>query len=74
MQSNLRRFGGIGLTFIDFMDVDHTETVTLSQAILNSAEDVSASQDLENETNVLFGNIQGTVVGLRYYTGVVSAR
>ncbi|XP_062381444.1 helicase-like transcription factor [Sardina pilchardus] len=72
MQSNFRRFGGTGLTFIDFLDVDHTETVTLSQAIQNSSEDVSASQDLENEANVLFGNIQGTVVGLRYYTGVVN--
>lgn len=72
MQSNVRRFGGQGLTFIDFLNVDHTETITLSQAIRNSSEDVSAIQDLENEANVLFGNIQGTVVGLRYYTGVVS--
>lgn len=62
------------MTFIDFLDVDHTETLPLSQAILNSSEDVSASQDLENEANVLFGNIQGTVVGLRYYAGVVSPR
>ncbi|XP_031418878.1 helicase-like transcription factor [Clupea harengus] len=72
MQSNVRRFGGQGLTFIDFLNVDHTETITLSQAIRNSSEDVSAIQDLENEANVLFGNIQGTVVGLRYYTGVVN--
>lgn len=69
---NVRRFGGGGLTFIDFLDVDHTETVTLSQAIQISSEEVPPSQDTENEANVSFGYIQGTVVGLRYYTGVVN--
>lgn len=42
---------------------------TISQEISNLTED--AGQDLETEENVEIGSIQGTVVGLRYYPGVV---
>ncbi|KAG7457137.1 hypothetical protein MATL_G00243360 [Megalops atlanticus] len=66
-----RRFGGgLELSSIDFFGTDQTET--LSQAIRRSAEDTTASVEDEPEANVLFGTIQGSVVGLRYYTGVVN--
>ncbi|KAJ8357138.1 hypothetical protein SKAU_G00199320 [Synaphobranchus kaupii] len=69
-----RRFGG-GLQFsiIDHIDLfagDQTET--LSQAIRRSVEDSAATAEDEPEANVLFGAIKGSVVGLRYYTGVVN--
>ncbi|XP_009296828.1 helicase-like transcription factor isoform X2 [Danio rerio] len=54
--------------FIDFMDVG--STMTLSQELANLTED--AGQELEAEGNVLFGSIQGLIVGLRYYTGAVN--
>lgn len=49
------------------MDVGRTETI--SQEIANLTED--AGQDLEAEESVQIGSIQGSVVGLRYYTGTV---
>ncbi|XP_036410611.1 helicase-like transcription factor isoform X2 [Megalops cyprinoides] len=68
---SFRRFGGgLELSSIDFFGTDQTET--LSQAIRRSAEDTTASVEDEPEANVLFGTIQGSVVGLRYYTGVVN--
>ncbi|XDV27276.1 hypothetical protein PO909_030836, partial [Leuciscus waleckii] len=54
--------------FIDFMDVGGT--VTISQEIANLTED--GGQDLEAEESVQIGSIQGSVVGLRYYTGMVN--
>lgn len=42
--------------------------MTISQEIANLTED--SGQDLPEE-NVQIGSIQGTVVGLRYYTGTV---
>lgn len=51
---------------IDFLDVGGT--MTISQEIANLTED--SGQDLPEE-NVQIGSIQGTVVGLRYYTGTV---
>uniref|UniRef100_A0A672SC66 Helicase like transcription factor n=1 Tax=Sinocyclocheilus grahami TaxID=75366 RepID=A0A672SC66_SINGR len=53
--------------FIDFLDVGGT--MTISQEIANLTED--SGQDLPEE-NVQIGSIQGTVVGLRYYTGTVN--
>uniref|UniRef100_A0A8C2Q8L3 Helicase-like transcription factor n=1 Tax=Cyprinus carpio TaxID=7962 RepID=A0A8C2Q8L3_CYPCA len=53
--------------FIDFLDVG--STMTISQEIANLTED--SGQDLPEE-NVQIGSIQGTVVGLRYYTGTVN--
>ncbi|KAK2901000.1 hypothetical protein Q8A67_009115 [Cirrhinus molitorella] len=53
--------------FIDFLDVGGT--MTLSQEIANLSQD--SGQDLPEE-NVQIGSIQGTVVGLRYYTGTVN--
>ncbi|XP_052404180.1 helicase-like transcription factor [Carassius gibelio] len=53
--------------FIDFLDVGGT--MTISQEIANLTED--SVQDLAEE-NVQIGLIQGTVVGLRYYTGTVN--
>ncbi|XP_050983555.1 helicase-like transcription factor [Labeo rohita] len=53
--------------FIDFLDVGNT--MTLTQEIANLTED--SGQD-RPEDNVQIGSIQGTVVGLRYYTGTVN--
>lgn len=55
------------LAFIDFLDLGRAETI--SQEIANLTED--AGQDLETEESGEIGYIQGTVVGLRYYSGVV---
>uniref|UniRef100_A0A673Y8A3 Helicase like transcription factor n=1 Tax=Salmo trutta TaxID=8032 RepID=A0A673Y8A3_SALTR len=43
-------------------------TETLSQAIRGTGEEL----DREPDTGVLFGSLRGSVVGLRYYTGVVN--
>uniref|UniRef100_A0AAV2JHR4 Helicase-like transcription factor n=1 Tax=Knipowitschia caucasica TaxID=637954 RepID=A0AAV2JHR4_KNICA len=57
----------------DFHDIDlfsdryDTETTTLSQAIR-----AAATEEPDADGSVLFGSIKGTVVGLRYYTGVVN--
>ncbi|KAG1969627.1 helicase-like transcription factor [Pimephales promelas] len=53
---------------IDFMDVGGT--VTISQEIADLTED--RGQELEAEESVQIGSIQGSVVGLRYYTGTVN--
>lgn len=44
--------------------------MTISQEIANLTED--SGQDLEAEESVQIGSIQGSVVGLRYYTGMVN--
>ncbi|GCC38705.1 hypothetical protein chiPu_0017221 [Chiloscyllium punctatum] len=44
---------------------------TLSQMINRTLTDDTASPD-EDLDSVLFGNLRGNVVGMRYYTGVVS--
>ncbi|XP_061099803.1 helicase-like transcription factor isoform X1 [Conger conger] len=68
---DFRRFGGsLECSFIDFFGTDTRET--LSQAIRRSTEDTAAAAESETEANVLFGTIRGSVVGLRYYTGVVN--
>ncbi|KAJ8270339.1 hypothetical protein GJAV_G00113220 [Gymnothorax javanicus] len=69
-----RRFGGgLELSFIDFFGNVTGQTETLSQAIRRSAEDSAASAAEDDvEENVLFGTLRGSVVGLRYYTGVVN--
>ncbi|XP_035657108.1 helicase-like transcription factor isoform X2 [Oncorhynchus keta] len=62
MQSR-RWFGGSGFSF-----ADDPVTETLSQAIRGTGEEL----DREPDTGVLFGSLCGSVVGLRYYTGVVN--
>ncbi|XP_029620964.1 helicase-like transcription factor isoform X2 [Salmo trutta] len=62
MQSR-RWFGGAGFSF-----ADDPVTETLSQAIRGTGEEL----DREPDTGVLFGSLRGSVVGLRYYTGVVN--
>nr|XP_046213199.1 helicase-like transcription factor isoform X2 [Oncorhynchus gorbuscha] len=62
MQSR-RWFGGSGFSF-----ADDPVTETLSQAIRGTGEEL----DREPDTGVLFGSLRGSVVGLRYYTGVVN--
>ncbi|KAK7904076.1 hypothetical protein WMY93_016683 [Mugilogobius chulae] len=57
----------------DFEDIDlfsdryDTNAETLSQAIR-----AAAAEEPDADGSVLFGQIKGTVVGLRYYTGVVN--
>uniref|UniRef100_A0A8C7U6Q1 Helicase-like transcription factor n=1 Tax=Oncorhynchus mykiss TaxID=8022 RepID=A0A8C7U6Q1_ONCMY len=58
-----RWFGGAGFSF-----ADDQVTETLSQAIRGTGEEL----DREPDTGVLFGSLRGSVVGLRYYTGVVN--
>lgn len=50
-----------------FTDRSETGAETLSQAIR-----AAVSEEPDADGSVLFGHLQGTVVGLRYYTGVVS--
>ncbi|XP_055501679.1 LOW QUALITY PROTEIN: helicase-like transcription factor [Leucoraja erinacea] len=46
---------------------------TLSQMINRTlADDTAAAVDEDLDSAVLFGNLRGNIVGLRYYTGVVS--
>ncbi|KAL7832447.1 hypothetical protein AOLI_G00299950 [Acnodon oligacanthus] len=61
-----RRFGGVSL--FDFLDVDQSESLSQSSSSAGGGSD----QDQDQEENLLMGSIQGTVVGLRYYTGVVN--
>ncbi|KAM3595017.1 uncharacterized protein V6R79_017166 [Siganus canaliculatus] len=62
------RFGLGRYTEVDlFTDRHETSTETLSQAIR-----AAASQEPDADGSVLFGHLKGTVVGLRYYTGVVN--
>ncbi|AWP16235.1 putative helicase-like transcription factor [Scophthalmus maximus] len=50
-----------------FTDRHDTSAETLSQAIR-----AAASEEPDADGSVPFGHLQGTVVGLRYYTGVVN--
>uniref|UniRef100_A0A673CFP0 Helicase-like transcription factor n=1 Tax=Sphaeramia orbicularis TaxID=375764 RepID=A0A673CFP0_9TELE len=50
-----------------FTDRNEINSETLSQAIR-----AAASEEPDADGSVLFGQLQGTVVGLRYYTGVVN--
>ncbi|XP_061780443.1 helicase-like transcription factor isoform X1 [Nerophis lumbriciformis] len=52
---------------VDLFSERLDRTNSLSQAIRAAAAD-----ETDPEGNVLFGQIQGTVVGLRYYSGVVN--
>lgn len=64
------RFSWNNLTEVDlFTDRNETRSETLSQAIR-----AAASEDPDADGSVLFGHLRGTVVGLRYYTGVVSSQ
>ncbi|XP_041668847.1 helicase-like transcription factor [Cheilinus undulatus] len=68
MFSQRWRFGWDRFTEIDlFTDRHESNRETLSQAIR-----AAASEEPDADGSVLFGNLQGTVVGLRYYTGVVN--
>lgn len=61
------RFGWDRFVEVDlFADRYETNAETLSQAIR-----AAASEEPDADGSVLFGQIRGTVVGLRYYTGVV---
>lgn len=62
------RFGWGRFSEIDlFTDRHENSAETLSQAIR-----AAASEEPDADGSVLFGQLQGTVVGLRYYSGVVN--
>uniref|UniRef100_A0A3P8T179 Helicase like transcription factor n=1 Tax=Amphiprion percula TaxID=161767 RepID=A0A3P8T179_AMPPE len=68
MFSRRWRFGFDRFTEVDlFTDRHETSAETLSQAIR-----AAASEEPDADGSVLFGHLRGTVVGLRYYTGVVN--
>ncbi|XP_023280942.1 helicase-like transcription factor, partial [Seriola lalandi dorsalis] len=68
MFSRRWRFGWDRYSEVDlFTDRHETSAETLSQAIR-----AAASEEPDADGSVLFGELQGTVVGLRYYTGVVN--
>uniref|UniRef100_UPI0037E857EC helicase-like transcription factor n=1 Tax=Semicossyphus pulcher TaxID=241346 RepID=UPI0037E857EC len=68
MFSRRWRFSWDRNTEVDlFADRNESSAETLSQAIR-----AAASEEPDADGSVLFGNLQGTVVGLRYYTGVVN--
>lgn len=67
MFSRRWRFGWDRYSEVDlFTDRYNTSAETLSQAIR-----AAASEEPDADGSVLFGHLRGTVVGLRYYTGVV---
>ncbi|MEQ2164679.1 hypothetical protein GOODEAATRI_009151, partial [Goodea atripinnis] len=67
MFSHRWRFGGGRFTDVDlFADSSESAAETLSQAIR-----AAASEEPDADGSVSFGQLRGTVVGLRYYTGVV---
>lgn len=67
MFSRRWRFGWDRYSEVDlFTDRHETSAETLSQAIR-----AAASEEPDADGTVLFGQLRGTVVGLRYYTGVV---
>ncbi|XP_008278342.1 helicase-like transcription factor [Stegastes partitus] len=69
MFSRRWRFGWDRYTEVDlFADRHETNAETLSQAIRAAA----ASEEPDADGSVLFGHLRGSVVGLRYYTGVVN--
>ncbi|XP_068435943.1 helicase-like transcription factor [Clinocottus analis] len=62
------RFGADRYSEVDLFTDRHDHSAeTLSQAIR-----AAASEEPDADGSVLFGHLQGTVVGLRYYTGVVN--
>ncbi|KAF7657474.1 hypothetical protein LDENG_00026470 [Lucifuga dentata] len=68
MFSRWWRFGWDTSADVDlFTDRYETNAETLSQAIRTAM-----SEEPDADGSVLFGQLQGTVVGLRYYTGVVN--
>ncbi|XP_054894909.1 helicase-like transcription factor [Poeciliopsis prolifica] len=68
MFSRWWKFGRGGLTDVDlFSDGSESAAETLSQAIR-----AAGSREPDADGSVLFGQLRGTVVGLRYYTGVVN--
>ncbi|XP_056152063.1 helicase-like transcription factor [Lampris incognitus] len=68
MLPRMWRFGWDRHNEVDlFADLYETNTETLSQAIR-----AAVSEEPDADGSVLFGHLQGTVVGLRYYTGVVN--
>ncbi|KAM9842904.1 helicase-like transcription factor [Aulostomus maculatus] len=63
-----RRWFRDSYTEVDlFTDRNEANAETLSQAIR-----AAAAEEPDADGSVLFGQLQGTVVGLRYYTGVVN--
>lgn len=68
MFSRWRRFGWASEED-HFADRYDTNGETLSQAIR-----AEAAEEPDAESSVLFGHLRGTVVGLRYYMGVVRVR
>uniref|UniRef100_A0AAX7SWA6 Helicase-like transcription factor n=1 Tax=Astatotilapia calliptera TaxID=8154 RepID=A0AAX7SWA6_ASTCA len=69
MQFNRRwKFGWGRFSEVDlFTDRHESNAETLSQAIR-----AAASEEPDADGSVLFGQLKGTVVGLRYYSGVVN--
>lgn len=69
MQFNRRwKFGWGRFSEVDlFADRHESNAETLSQAIR-----AAASEEPDADGSVLFGQLKGTVVGLRYYSGVVN--
>ena len=68
MASYRRRFGWHSHPEVDiFTDRSESSAESLSQAIR-----AAASEEPDADGSVLFGQLQGSVVGIRYYTGVVS--
>ncbi|XP_074517605.1 helicase-like transcription factor [Sebastes fasciatus] len=68
MFSRRWRFGWDRHSEVDlFTDRNDTSAETISQAIR-----AAASEEPDADGSVLFGHLQGTVVGLRHYTGVVN--
>lgn len=65
MFSRWWRIGGDRFADVDLF-ADDSNTVTLSQAI-----SAASSEAPDADGSELFGTLRGTVVGLRYYTGVV---
>ncbi|XP_061598880.1 helicase-like transcription factor [Cololabis saira] len=62
------RFGWDPSSYVDlFSDRHEANAETLSQAIR-----AAASEEPDADGSVLFGQLRGTVVGLRYYSGVVN--
>lgn len=67
MFSSRWRFGWDRFSEVDlFRDRYEIDAETLSQAIR-----AAAPEEPDADGSVLFGHLTGTVVGLRYYTGVV---
>uniref|UniRef100_A0A3Q3WKV6 Uncharacterized protein n=1 Tax=Mola mola TaxID=94237 RepID=A0A3Q3WKV6_MOLML len=68
MFSRRWRFGWDSYSEVDLFTTRYdTSTETLSQAI-----QAAASEGPDADGSVLFGHLRGTVVGLKYYTGVVN--